>query len=470
LFTLSWVSRFLVCVVLVVSPLLLGSNRALFWALNGVIVSLALCFFVATEFAREKRLGSDWSLPKHLLILYGMPVVWMLVQLIPYVPSPFAHPAWQSVTDATPRMTVSPDQTLLTLLWWLPMGLAFIMVRAGTRQGGSAFYLRLMLVVSLCVAVFGLLNSYFDWGSVGILDKVNYKQWLTGTFVNRNSAASFLVIGLTIAMTLACQTLTARTQQMRGQSAVSQLTVLVTTSTTLYFSAVCVLFVAIFLTGSRAGVASALLASVLVILSLFYPALVARKSRIVLLLGVVAVVGIFGLSALLLRFEDGTGSSFARVVLAQEAIAAILDRPLLGHGAGSFQTIEPLYRLDGNGIAFVFNHAHNSYLEAAASYGLPFVLAWLGTFAYLLIRIFTKIRNHWHASLSGVVLFAIIIAEGLHALVDFSFEVQSIALYCSALLGLAIGEAMNVRETRIAPSKDGNQFKSTFRTKQLKQI
>ena len=44
-----------------------------------------------------------------------------------------------------------------------------------------------------------------------------------------------------------------------------------------------------------------------------------------------------------------------------------------------------------------------------------------------------------------IVLFSVLCAESLHALVDFSLQTQAIALYVSCLLGLAAGEVMTVQ-------------------------
>jgi O-antigen ligase len=439
---LGWFSRFLVCVVLVVSPLLLGSNRALFWAFNGLVVALALGFFVASEFSREKRIGSNWIMPRYLLALYLLPIAVMLLQILPYIPYPLAHPAWNEVTGAVPRMTANPSATLLTLLWWLPLGLSFVMMRAGTRQGGTGYYLRVMLAVSFCVASFGLLNSYLSWESVGLLPKENYKQWLTGTFVNRNSAASFMVIGLTISVASMCQSFMTFKVHLRGHSTISQLTTLVTTSTTLYMLGSCFLLVAIFLTGSRAGVASGVLAITLVLCFMFRASFMAQKRKLFAFIGVISVVGSMAVNALMDRADDGTGSSAVRIVLAEEAIAAIADRPVFGHGAGTYQFIEPIYRKEASGKRYVFNHAHNTFLEAAASFGLPVMLLWLGVLVALLRQIYLGVLNQSQTPLATIVVFSLLLAEGLHALVDFSFEVQAIALYFAALLGLAIGEAM----------------------------
>lgn len=445
-------SRIFLGIVLVISPLLLGSNRAVFWALNGVLASIAVLFFVLAEWKSIKRSSSDWLLPSRLLALLLLPVVWMLFQLLPNMPVFLAHPTWQFVTNGADSVSLSPQKTALALLWWLTMAITFVAVRAGTRRGGSRFFLQLMLSVIFSVALFGLANGYFGWHSVGIIPKYTYEDWLTGTFVNRNTAASFFVIGIAIATVLTSEIYQELNKKFFGASFVAQVFIVLSSRISLPIFGGIVIFIAALLTGSRAGLASLVLAETLVFILIWKDGKNPKQRWPILLIVGLAMASIAA-NALLER-REGASSSWARVELAKEALSAISARPILGHGAGTYQDVEPLYHVVGNSSQYIWSHAHNSYLEAATDLGLPMTGLWLGLMAALLFQLWRLQRKSSKLMMSTVVLLAVTVSEGLHALVDFSLQTQAIAIYIACLLGLAVGEAITHQSTEITYPKN----------------
>jgi O-antigen ligase len=444
-------SRFILATLLVVSPLLLGSNRAVLWALNGILASFAMLFFVLAEWKTSNRSAGDWDLPTRLLILILLPAFWMLFQLVPNVPNFLAHPVWYAVPDAAPMITLSPDKTKLALVWWLAMSVSFVAVRAGTRRGGSRFFLNLMLVVVLVVALFGLANSYFGWQSVGIAQKTEYIGWLTGTFVNRNTAASFFNIGIVIAVVLAMEMNLEQSKKFFGASMLTRIFLIFSSRISVPIVAGAIIFIAALLTGSRAGLASIII-SLACVLALMW----GKKRKIAWQWPIFLIVGLVATSVAanaLYDRSDSAGSSFARLTLAEEALAAIANRPILGHGAGSYQSVEPLFHADGASSNLIWNHAHNTYLEAAADLGVPITLIWLGLMAALLIQLRQIQRQSSKFMLATIALFSITVSEGLHALVDFSLQTQAIAIYVACLLGLSIGEAMTQQHSSESGTK-----------------
>lgn len=70
-----------------------------------------------------------------------------------------------------------------------------------------------------------------------------------------------------------------------------------------------------------------------------------------------------------------------RVAIWPSAVRAVVDRPLLGWGPGSFRAVFPLYRtreyLDRPDAVNATQHAHNEAIEWAVETGVPGVLAWV---------------------------------------------------------------------------------------------
>jgi hypothetical protein len=76
------------------------------------------------------------------------------------------------------------------------------------------------------------------------------------------------------------------------------------------------------------------------------------------------------------------------------------------------------------------------------------------------------LRNTTEEATCLLAVLAIIVAVSLHALVDFSLEIQAIALYVASLFGLAIGEAMSLNsrsQTDLALSQNGSIITSVNR-------
>ena len=126
-------------------------------------------------------------------------------------------------------------------------------------------------------------------------------------------------------------------------------------------------------------------------------------------------------------------------------VRMIGDRPLLGHGAGTFEAAYPLYHSSGVESAFVWKHAHSTWLEAFASLGVPVTVALLAMIAYVLARLFGAWRRSDENVTAIVAALSAAVALGLHALVDFSLENQAVAIYFVSLLGLAIGQQMRAK-------------------------
>jgi hypothetical protein len=438
-------SRFLLGVMLVEAPLVLGSNRAVFWSLNALLGAAALFFFVLSEWKNLKRGVGDWRIGQVLLMLLALPAIWMALQLVPGMPPSVAHPVWRDLTESWATISINPHQTALALMWWLTLGVCFVALRAGTKRGGSRKYLTLMMGVVLGVAVFGLANMYFDWRSIGVADKTAYVGWLTGTFVNRNSAASFFAIGIAIATMFGVDAYSKMRERLHGSSTATRVFLVLSSHVSIYIGIGAVIFVAALQTGSRAGLAC-LMVTILAVFFLSQKS--KRRSSFMFPIGLVVFLAFLAVAsnAVLDRAREGSGSSLVRINLTQEALTAAFDRPLLGHGGGAYQTVEPLYHVSATTSSAIWNRAHNSYAEAAATMGLPVTLIWLGLAAWLLFNLYKTQRLTEKLMPATVVLLAVVLGEGLHALVDFSLQMQAVALYVACLLGLGMGEVMAVEK------------------------
>jgi O-antigen ligase len=427
--------RFGFYLLIVFSPLLLGSNRPLFWGINGVLSALILIGFVWFEFKNEPS-RFDWKLPFVAIVSFLLIGVWMAVQASPWTPRAWHHPIWFAspmLAKAKSTISIDPSQTWQAIGWWSTLSVFVVAIRLGTTLGARIFVLNIMVIVCGVVAAFGLIVEFFGFGTLGLIQKTYYQGWLTGTFVNRNSAASFISIGLIVVLALAVRKRPARQNR--------------TPSVPWYYStAALMLFLALILTGSRAGIVTGVIGAFLVLLMGTIKRDRLNRRAIVTLVGGLAICAALSTSVLLHRTETSE-STAVRLSLYEEALKAIADRPILGHGAGTFSSVEPLYHSSSTPSNLIWDNAHSTLLEILVTLGIPATTLALVVLLYILSKLARTLLNTAEEATCLLTVLAITVAVSLHALVDFSLEIQAIALYVANLFGLAIGETMSLTST-----------------------
>lgn len=432
-------SRYFLYVVLVLAPVLLGSNRAIFWAVNAILTSASILPLLLTP-SRSWPMSSSSPINKLVIFLVAAPILWMLVQLVPQMPELIAHPVWQSIAGGLNTISIDPAATGNALLWWLAMPVVFVAYSLGRRQKGRQHLMIVMILLGLAEAIFGMFNLYFKLNTVGLLDQDTYLGYLTGTFINRNSLASFLGMTLIALCSLTIFQLRSSGLRSRRRNRVATYFLILTSRLFLNYAGMTVIFVALLLTGSRAGVFCTLL-GLLTIFALSR-SLTTRRASYYLAAFAFGLTLALSTGALLDRSNDAAQSTQSRVEIAKDAIVVIGVRPYLGHGAGTYAISEPLTHIPSLPDNFVYNHAHNSYLEAAADLGIPFALSWLIAFCWLIYLLWKKaelaMRQRFQPA--SAAFLAIFVAESLHSIVDFSIQVQANAIYAACLLGLAWAE------------------------------
>ena len=88
----------------------------------------------------------------------------------------------------------------------------------------------------------------------------------------------------------------------------------------------------------------------------------------------------------LVRIEKLADKSAHRFDLYQKAFGMIRERPLLGHGVGSFYLTSPRYANTNNWLAPIPNFAHNVFLQIASEQGLLVAALFAGLIGWTLWR------------------------------------------------------------------------------------
>ncbi|MBV2132939.1 O-antigen ligase family protein [Pseudomonas sp. MAP12] len=420
-----------VLILLVLLPLPLGSNRD--WSM-GLLVALtgllAFLFSVA-------------------LFLNALPASKALKPALPMLGLLLAAQAWVAV-QWLGGLTVDVGATVQYLLLGIAYSLLFLMVVSLFRTRKRLTWLLGALVVSgTFQAFYGAFMTLSGVEWLLATAKTSYTGDATGTFVNRNHLAGYLEI------TLACGIgLLMALRDGRPFRWVNLLEMLMGAKARLRLALV-VMVIALVMTHSRGGNA-AFFTALMVIGGIFV--LRDKDNRLrnslilasILLIDVLVISQYFGLERLKDRMlntrlndvvvsgEVVQQANEIRDDVFRYAIPLAQDKPLIGQGAGSFESVFPKY--PGEDIRLHFDHAHNDYLQFAIEYGL---LGCLPLLAFVLLALWQALQALWRRESlyrSGVGFGAAmgIIAIAIHSLTDFNLQIPANAATLVVLCAIAV--------------------------------
>lgn len=442
-------------IYLAVCTLPLASNRPVFWVVNAVVIALlvlAACALAPRPgstsrpgSAGQMLLGHPVCLALGLLVLLGL-AQWVLSVWMPGLGAGLNIPAW-----AWP-MSADPAASLASVLTLGALALAFALGAALCANPARAT--RLLAIHFWSCAAVGLISLMLfliGFDAVLLWERWAYDGSLTGPFVNRNSFAAYLGTGMVSGVVLALGGLS-RLRRERGRAQADGYILqgfLASTSTIPKLVALVILASALLLTQSRAGVGASIAALAIVFL-LYVWRRFRRGGRVNVVALAIALatlpiaLALFALSgeAVAERLATVDGSWAARALIYTDTIAGIIQRPLFGHGAGSFAAAFPAFRsAELAMMQGTIDLAHNTYLALAFEFGLPATLLWLATLAWIGLRLLSTMgSDHLDFELPLAALgFGALLA--LHSLVDFSAEMQAIALWFAVIGGAAVAQA-----------------------------
>jgi len=431
----------LLVVIVAIAPLPLGSNRPIFWSFWAVAIGLlAVAYGIGLVWLRaraRRSLADYWPEAIAVFMLLG----WLGIQLLPlgqWLPT-LTVPV---LGERGRSISLDPGSTRLTLLTFATYGLLFVLFSqvAVNRRRARGMLLALFLVIA-CLAGYSLVSLSQLGDTLLGFEKLYYAGSATGTFINRNSFATFLASGLAIGVPLLADGL----GRFRGAGQLSSLVQVALVLLGLLFVAA-----ALLATGSRMGIAAGTVGA-LAALALALPWGGPRRPWLWLGLALLAAFAIivtiaiaFGADALerFIFVSDATG----RAELYPQIWHAILQRPWFGYGGGSFATVFPMFQHAPLAGDTLWDRAHSTYLALWFELGLVAGSLPLLLVAALLVRAMASLADSSSRSLS-IAAIAVTIVFALHSLVDFGAEMMANAFLFTAILalGAAGGRRMGER-------------------------
>lgn len=390
-------------------------------------------------------------LPVFVMIALLIAVTGLQLSPDPLIGRP--NPVWGVLreslhVDAADRISVTTGAPWIALGY--PLLLAMSLARAfllATDAPTARQLMKILARAGLCYAAFGIFAQIAEPTALLLRQKDAYLGFTTGTFVNRNTAATFwgssaLLFLLPLLHTLfrgplregPLLSIGFLERIDRALSSPKGLVVGFLACTT-----------AAAMTGSRAGVLLTAFACLLAS-ALYLGRLSLGKHRRWLWIACAAAAG-----AALLQLTGGL--VFGRIAssgLVDEsrlgayrgALAIIRDYPLFGVGLGNFETIFPYYRPAELGSQGIWDRAHSLPLEIAVDLGLPAaVLIGLCALWYLyhLLRGSLLRRRDRYIPIAGATVGLLGI---LHSSIDFSLQIPGYGVFWAAIVGCGLGQCL----------------------------
>src|SRR6266516_3957183 len=120
---------------------------------------------------------------------------------------------------------------------------------------------------------------------------------------------------------------------------------------------------------------------------------------------------------------------------------SILSAPILGFGYGTFAVAFPMFRDDGMSVMGFWDKAHNTYLEIFQGLGLLFGGMLIACVIVLVWDCLRGARTRKHGATIPALAASVSFLVGVHALVDFSLQIQAVTLTYMAILGAGVAQA-----------------------------
>src|SRR6266702_2891487 len=430
-------------VALILAPLFFCSVD-LFWvAVWAILLSISvLCGVAAPMDTGQSRVLFGF------FALCGIYTLVAIVQITPHVVDQLNDPSWRQANDllgldALPRISSRAEMPPLAVGHFLLFATSVISgFFIGTSRRNSDSLIWFAQYSILLYAIYGLAALILTPNMVLWAPKLAYRGSLTATFINHNTAATFIGAGAILWFCSAFSSL----QQSFGFSSIRML-LLTRSNEHLALKIIArsgvalACFFALLLTASRGGLIFSCLGLLVAIILIagngqrprFFHRVVWGGVALAFIVALLSRKGRIGSQGLL---DDARWSVY------EFCVEAIRQRPLLGAGAGTFEDLFPSLRADNFSSGGVWDYAHSTILEIAVEMGIPVaamvVLAALASL-FILARATVKSKGRSRRSLAAITGIAVL--SYLHSTIDFSLQIPGYFVLFGILLGCGLAKA-----------------------------
>jgi O-antigen ligase len=438
------VQFWLTAAALTLAPLFFGSVDQFWLAVWSIVLSVVVLCGVAEPLTKaQTRLLTVFAA---LCAAYALVAV---IQIIPGISGPLSDPIWSRAKELlglnlpsriSSRAEIPPAAIGHFLVFVMSIFSGFLV---GLSRDKALKLISFGQIAILLYSVYGLISlaltpNLLLWGP-----KTAYQGSLTATFVNHNTAATFIGAGAILWFCSALSSL----QTLRFSSI--RLLLLVHSNEHIAFNVMLraaagfVCFIALILTSSRGGLICSCL-GLLAAMGLMIASKIKPNFWIGLL--VTAITLIIVAIWLDRTGRIGTEGFFdrARWSIYECSFEAIRERPWLGAGLGTFADLVPSIRSADISLWGIWEYAHSTILEIALEMGAPIAtLIAIAALASLVILTRAAMRSSrdmrsLFAAITGITLLSF-----AHSLIDFSLQIPGYAIPFAIMLGCGLARALS---------------------------
>jgi O-antigen ligase len=440
--TFSSIQLWATIVVLVLAPLFFGSVD-LFWiAVWAILLSIsALCGVAAPMGVGQSRILFGF------LALCGIYALVAIVQIVPHIVDQLDDPSWRRANDllglnALPRISSRAEIPPPTIGHFLVFATSFISgFCIGTSRRNSEKLVWFAQHSILLYVIYGLAAFVFSPDMLLWTNKVSYRGYLTATFVNHNTAATFAGAGALLWFCLAFSSV----QSLRFSTIrmlLSRTNEALALKIILRSAAALTCLFGLLLTGSRGGLACTAMGLVVAMMLM-----AANKWKLPLWRMLALAVTASALTAIWVSSTGRIASQSLiddnRLSVYYLSLQAISERPLLGAGAGTFPDLFPALRSSDLWTWGVWDYAHSTLLEIAFEMGIPIaaiIAAGAVASVFILARAAATTSERADRRLLAAIT-GIATLSYLHSTIDFSLQIPGYYVVFVILLGCGLAKA-----------------------------
>jgi len=409
---------FLVIFTVIFTTLAYGAVHQPVLALFYVIVAAGIVLWAIDAFKSGRLVisSSPLQLPIYAVAFYGF------VQVIP-----FGRYSESGVDDIPRTISLDPYSTQTSAIHFLALALFFsLALIAINRAARIRRTVSIITVFGSAFAFFAILQGVLSPNRIyGVYERAFAEPY--GSFVNRHNFAAYME--MTIALPLAMVLVGAVKRDQR----------------LIYFTAIILMAVALFLSGSRGGLVA--LVAELILLVIMTTRLSSKKKVVVrfalagalLVLIVAGTIFVGGESSLTRIAETATSNNLTtdRTHIWEVTVSVIKNNFAFGDGLGAFGVAYTAFD-DHSGLERV-EQAHNDYLQTLADAGIVGLV--IGV-AFLVLLVRTALRNvrrkNTFRRAVAIGATAGIFAVLVHSLFDFVLHTTAISVLFLLLAALLV--------------------------------
>jgi len=442
----------LLMLLVVLSPLPLGSNREWSWTLCALLVSVITLLWLLTRGWRKGQVA-QFVHPLIPLLFLGA-CAWVVVQATGWAPESWKHPIWGQVGEVLgiplPGMiSVSAEDGWTALMRLLSYALVFFLAfQLGSERSRAHAMMGWMVAAGLVYGVFGLVVFWSDYSPEWLFRGQVLLPDLRSTFINRNHFATWQGLTLLCAIALFYMKMSrthSRPYAMPDDRATSVEKFILKAWQPLVV--VLLMMTALVLTHSRGGFMATVLAIIALLLLLDSHSVAKKSSARIAVLAALAVssLAFYMTSEVLLDRIDRTDiTTEERVIVFENVRHGIAENPLLGFGYGTFADSFRLYdRLES---PVHYDRAHNTWLENLFELGVPAALALFLAIGGLVLTCLKGVRRRHRDWAFPAVGVAASVLVGVHAMLDFSLQLPAVAILYACIMGVACAQSFSSRQ------------------------